>query len=297
MKHIKGHSYYFPAPVTIGGIMVGKELILIDSGNDDSSVRKAYRDLDDVKVVTIVNTHSHADHCGGNAYIKRQFNAIVYTPELEASFVEQPILEPTYLYGAYPVKALHNKFLLAKPSKVDILIDSEEAFEIGLSGSTVKLTPINLKGHAPNQFGYLTEDNVAYLGDALISSEMVSKHPLIFTYNVTEHYASLEKLRSIEADYFVIAHGGLYESIEQLITDNKKALDRTQAIILESLSKGSVSFDKLHKVLYDAYGMSENLSQNLLNRSVIRAHVGHLVDLGEAELSVDNGVILISKSS
>lgn len=295
MKHIKGHSYYFPAPVTIGGIIVGKDLVLIDSGNDDSSVRKAYRDLDDIKVVSVVNTHSHADHCGGNAYIKRQFGATVYAPELEASFIEQPILEPTYLYGAHPVKALHNKFLLAKPSPVDHLIRSEEPFEIELSGIPYKLQPISLNGHSPNQFGYLTEDGVAYLGDALISSEMVSKHPLIFTYNVTEHYAALEKLRSISADHFVIAHGGLYDDINQLITDNKNALDRTQAIILAALSKGSLTFETLHKQLHEAYDMTENLSQNLLNRSVIRAHIGHLVDLGEAVLTVCDGEIIISK--
>lgn len=297
MKQIKGQSYYFPAPVTIGGILAGKELILIDSGNDDSSVRKAYRDLDDVKTVSIVNTHSHADHCGGNAYIKRQFGASVYAPELEASFIEQPILEPTYLYGAYPVKALHNKFLLAKPSTVDHLVCSEQPLEIMLSGKPYILHPINLKGHSPNQYGYLTEDGVAYLGDALISSEMVSKHPLIFTYNVTEHYASLEKLNSINADHFVIAHGGLYDDISSLISDNKKALDRTQSIIMDTLSKGSLTFDTLHKRLYEVYDMNENLSQNLLNRSVIRAHVGHLIDLGEAVLTVCSGEIFISRST
>ncbi|HAS74597.1 MAG TPA: hypothetical protein DCS67_10680 [Clostridiales bacterium UBA8960] len=297
MKLIRGNSFYFPAPVTIGGFMIEKELILFDTGNDDSSVRKAYRELDGVKIIAVLNTHSHADHCGGNSYIKRQFEAIVYAPELETSFIEQPILEPTYLYGASPVRELQNKFLLAKPSIVDHVIKSEERLEIMIGNRGYTFQPISLKGHAPNQYGYLTEDHIAYLGDALISSEMVAKHPLIFTYDVTDHYASLEKLKTLKADGYVIAHGGYYESIDLLISDNKNALDRTQDIILSSLSKGGLSFDGLHQILFDSYGMTENLSQNLLNRSVIRAHVKHLVDRGDVSLSVHKGCIMLLKST
>lgn len=297
MKQIKGNSFYFPAPVTIGGFIVDNELILIDSGNDDSSVRKAYRDIEGIRVSAILNTHSHADHCGGNAYIKRQFNAKIIAPELETSFIEQPILEPTYLYGASPMRELQNKFLLAKPSIVDHVLQSEDVIEIMLGDRVYKFQPLQLKGHSPNQYGYITEDNIAYIGDSLISSEMVTKHPLIFTYDVADHYASLEKLKSIDAAGYVIAHGGYYESIDLLISDNKKALDRTQEIIISSLSKGSLTFDSLHHILFDSYGMKENLSQNLLNRSVIRAHVKHLVDFGEISISIDRGSINLSKST
>lgn len=297
MQNIKGNSYYFQAPVCIGGVMVDHELLLIDSGNDDSSVRKAYRDLEGVTVIGVLNTHSHADHCGGNAYIQRQFNAPVYAPEIESAFIESPILEPVYLYGAYPLDVLQNKFLMAKPSIVNHKIKKDDSIEFVFQARSYQIKTIGLAGHSPNQMGFLTEDNIAYLGDALIATEMIQKHPLIFTYNVTEHYASLKTLETLNAEGYVIAHGGYYEDIHQLIIDNRRALDQTQEKILHLINQEPKSFDDIHKYLCDVYQLTESVPQHLLNRSVVKAHVGHLIDSGLLIISSDTGQLLIKKVS
>jgi glyoxylase-like metal-dependent hydrolase (beta-lactamase superfamily II) len=273
--------------------MVDQQLLLIDSGNDDSSVRKAYRDIEGVEVIGVLNTHSHADHCGGNAYIQRQFGAPVYAPEIESAFIESPILEPVYLYGAYPLNSLHNKFLMAKPSVVNQKIKKHDSLEFAFKNRLVKIRTVGLAGHSPNQMGYITEDNVAYLGDALIASEMVQKHPLIFTYNVTEHYMALNTLETLNADGYVIAHGGFYENIHQLIVDNRKALDQTQEAIVHLISQGPNTFDGIHKHLCDIYGLTESVPQHLLNRSVVKAHVRHLIDHDVMTLTSDSGMLFI----
>lgn len=296
MEHIRGNSYYLPSQVVIGGYKVDDTLILFDSGNDDSSARKAIRDFDEINVIAVFNTHSHADHCGGNQYLQRQFSAAVYAPVIENAFIEAPILEPTYLYGAYPMKPLQNKFLMARPSKVMHLIEDESPIAITINGVDHMIKPISLSGHSPNQYGYITPDGIAYLGDALIAEEMVDKHPLIFTYDVTEHYQSLEKLKTLTASGYVIAHGGFYESIEGLIHANIEALDLTQNLIKQKISQGTCTFDELHKHLADTVDLHENLGQNLLNRSVIKAHVRHLVDLGLMTLEVINGMIYIKEN-
>lgn len=296
MQKIKGNSYYFQAPVCIGGVMVDKQLLLIDSGNDDSSVRKAYRDIEGVEVIGILNTHSHADHCGGNAYIQRQFGAVVYAPEIESAFIESPILEPVYLFGAYPLDSLQNKFLMAKPSMVNQKIKKDESLAFAFKNRLFHIKTVDLAGHSPNQMGYITEDNIAYLGDALIASEMIQKHPLIFTYNVTAHYAALNTLETLNADGYVIAHGGFYESIHQLIVDNRKALDQTQENILFLINQGPNTFDGIHSHLCEVYALTESVPQHLLNRSVIKAHVRHLIDSGLLTISSESGKLFIQKS-
>ena len=295
MLQILGNSYYFPSQVVIGGYKIGNQLLLIDSGNDDSSVRKAYRDFGDVQIIAVLNTHSHADHCGGNAFVQNRFNAPIYAPSLEQAFIETPILEPTYLYGAYPLQTLQNKFLMAKPSTVTHVIKEDEPISINFDGDTHLFEAISLKGHSPNQYGFRTPDDILYLGDALIGSEIVTKHPLIFTYDVTQHLESLEKLKTLSARGYVIAHGGYVQEIETIIASNFNALMETQEMILDLVTKASCTFDALHQRLSERYHLTENVSQNLLNRSVIHAHVKRLVDNGNLDIAVEAGKLTLQK--
>lgn len=294
MQHIRGNSYFFNSPAAIGGYLFKQNLILFDTGNDDSSVKKAIRDLGEISVQAIFNTHSHADHCGGNAYIQRQHLATTYAPALESAFIENPLLEPTYLYGANPVTELQNKFLMAKPSHVNRILVDDTPITIPLSSKDVTIQPVSLKGHSPNQMGYVTEDGVAFLGDALISIAMIEKHPLIFTFDVTFHLESLNKLFDLQADTFVIAHGGIVEDKSLTIQKNIDALELTQTLILESVGKGAYTIDEVHRFLSSYCQLNENLGQHLLNRSVIKAHLTHLVSKGKITFSVKDGILQIS---
>jgi glyoxylase-like metal-dependent hydrolase (beta-lactamase superfamily II) len=295
MQHIRGNSYFFNSPAAIGGYLFEQNLILFDTGNDDSSVKKAIRDLGEIRVQAIFNTHSHADHCGGNAYIQRHHSAITYAPYLESAFIENPLLEPIYLYGANPVTELQNKFLMAKPSLVHTRLDDDSPITIQLSGKDVTIQPVSLKGHSPNQMGYVTEDGVAFLGDALISISMIEKHPLIFTFDVTSHLESLNKLFDLQADTFIIAHGGIVEDKALTIQKNIDALELTQTLILESVGKGANTIDEVHRYLSNYYQLNENLGQHLLNRSVIKAHLTHLVYKGIFAFSLENGILQINQ--
>ena len=61
------------------------------------------------------NTHSNADHDGGNTLLQNRLGCAVYATPMEKAVVEHPILEPSFLYGGYPFKKLRKKFLMDKP--------------------------------------------------------------------------------------------------------------------------------------------------------------------------------------
>lgn len=74
LKQITDTIYYISNPTNVGVIKDGKTVILIDSGIDDDVGRRILRILDSEGMYpkAIINTHSHADHCSANAYIKEK---------------------------------------------------------------------------------------------------------------------------------------------------------------------------------------------------------------------------------
>ena len=133
-------TYYIKNPTNIGIYKIDNENVyLIDSGNDKDAGKKILKIIQEQgwKVKGIITTHSNADHIGGNKVIQDRTNCKILANRIEKSFTENPILEPSFLYGGYPFKDIRNKFLLAKESAV---IPIENNLPDGLEY-------FNLKGH------------------------------------------------------------------------------------------------------------------------------------------------------
>ena len=156
-------SCYIQSPAKIGLVRLDDERVcLIDSGNDKDAGRKVRQLLDarGWKLTAIYNTHSNADHIGGNRYLQGQTGCKVYAPGIEAAFTRYPVLEPSFLYGGYPCRDLRHKFLMAQESGAEELTREvlPEGFEL-----------LPLPGHFFDMVGFRTPDDVVYLADCLSS--------------------------------------------------------------------------------------------------------------------------------
>ena len=79
----KGSSYYIESPAKVGLVRLNDtEVCLIDSGSDKDAGRKVRQHLDanGWKLAAIYNTHSNADHIGGNQYLQKQTGCPIYAP-------------------------------------------------------------------------------------------------------------------------------------------------------------------------------------------------------------------------
>ena len=81
LTQVAGNSYYIQSPAKIGLVRLNDtDVCLIDSGNDKEAGRKVRQILDanGWHLTAIYNTHSNADHIGGNQYLQNQTGCKVY---------------------------------------------------------------------------------------------------------------------------------------------------------------------------------------------------------------------------
>ena len=191
---LKGNTYYIDSAVNIGLISDDNgRTIIIDTGLDDDMGRRILKFMRDQNLTpsAIINTHSHADHCGGNNFIVKRTSIPVYATYFEKQLIECPLLEPFYLFSASPLKEMKNKFLMAKESNVNHII---EEGEIEIQGIPLKIIP--LFGHSPGMIGVASYDNVLFVGDAFFSPYILDKHGLGYFTDIKNTLKSLEYLKT-----------------------------------------------------------------------------------------------------
>ncbi len=157
LVQVSEKCYYINCPAKIGVYAPDKDHVyLVDSGNDKDAGRKVRQILDKNgwNLTAILNTHSNADHIGGNRYLQGQTGCKVYSCGIEAAFTRYPVLEPSFLYGGYPCKDLRHKFLMAQESDVADFSDENFPKEIEV---------IPLQGHFFDMVGFRMPDNVVFL--------------------------------------------------------------------------------------------------------------------------------------
>jgi glyoxylase-like metal-dependent hydrolase (beta-lactamase superfamily II) len=280
---------FFESSVCIGVIKLESGFALVDSGVEDSAVKKALQGIGEGfgPFKAILNTHAHADHIGGNAWSVRNRNVKVFGPSEEVHFIERTELEPHFLYGCAPVSELLNKFYCAKPSKVNVGL-KPGIFEL----EDRRLTVLDLKGHSPGMLGYLTEEGLLYAADAVMPESIVEKHKLMFFHDLEQHLDTLDRLGSVEAPKgYILSHGGYYEDLQSLIAMNRSALLEVSELVLE-LASGGVQDTEIHAGLCERLGMVEGAGQYYLNHAVLRGHLKYLKDQKRLDMVWDKGRIL-----
>lgn len=282
---VSDRSYYIQSPAKIGLVKLNdKEVCLIDSGNDKDAGRKVRQILEANrwKLAAIYNTHSNADHIGGNRYLQGQTGCKIYAPGIECDFTRHPVLEPSFLYGGYPCKELRHKFLLAQESSAEYLTKDSlpEGFEI-----------IDLPGHFFDMVGFRTPDNVIYLADCLSSRETLDKYRIGFIYDVEAYLKTLEMVKSLRANMFVPAHAPATDDISGLAQYN---IDKVREIgeKIVDLCTRPLCFETILQQLSTEYDLTMNFEQYALVGSTVRSYLAWLKDTGRLDVKFEHNLLL-----
>lgn len=273
-----------------------QHVCLIDSGSDDDAAKHILRIVQSkfpAKETTsangakhyegleaILNTHSHADHCGGNSYMYTHTGCGIWATRGESTTIEVPKLEPALIWGGCPIPELRTKFYQAQPTIVTRILEKDEKFSLG----DLSVEVIPLPGHYLDMCGFLVTDNecgkkACFLGDAIYGRAIITKYWIPYLYNETEFKQSLEKISYIEADWYIPSHGDVITSIKELVELNMIAVLETEDMILDIL-KTPHSSEEVLKIVADRNNIPLGYGQFVLIGSTLRSYLSCMYEAG-----------------
>ena len=279
------NTFYIDCPAKMGLIRAeGDSFFLIDSGNDKDAGKKVLKLLDanGWTLRAVLNTHSNADHIGGNRVISERTGCPVYAPGIEAAFTRHPSLEPSFLYGGYPAKPLRNKFLMAQPSAARDLsgLELPQGMEV-----------ISLPGHFFDMAGFRSPDGVWFLADCLSGADIVEKYHVNFIYDVAAYLDTLDKVEALEGTCFVPAHAPACGDIRPLAACNRAKVREICAFLLE-LCRVPKSPDQVIRGVFEHYGLRMDFNQYVLVGSTSRSYLSYLLDAGQVTAAFADNTLL-----
>lgn len=291
LERLTDRVFYWPGGVNLGIILGDHEqAMMVDTGLDATNAKKAVKELESLgrRLTAVINTHSHADHCGGNAEIARRTGAGIYTTSVERAFVEHPFLEPWALYGsAYPPPTLQTRFLLAAPSGVTGLLRAGPLREQGLAGFP-GVTVVDLPGHSPGQVG-VSCDGVLFCGDAYFSGEVLAKHRIPFFPDIDRTVATWDSLEQRAETWFVPGHGTITGDIRGALAPGREHLETVAGLVFEVLAEPQSEEEVLWMVTRALGVEITNDPQYYLDRAAMGAYLSRLAHQGRVEVDFGKG--------
>lgn len=283
--------YVMPGGTNIGVIIADDgRAVLIDSGLNDTPARKVLRFVRDdlgTEIAAIINTHGHADHFGGNAFLVKRTGAQVFAPNLDEMTLRHPLMQPIMLYGgADPVDAIRTSFLVADASPVDGIVSVGKGSYAG-----IELEAISLPGHSMNQLGYLIDD-VFFCADVVFPEATLEKYPIPYLYGLTEHLAALERSKSVACNQLIPGHGPILDCIELLVNRNLEAIQTVIETILKIVDRPMMA-DEICRDLFNAMELTMTDAQAYyLLRPTVQAYLAHLEREGSLRLEMQHGSVV-----
>lgn len=285
LEQVGPQSYYINCPAKIGIYAQSeREVYLIDSGNDKEASKKVLK-IADVKGWTIkgiLNTHSNADHIGGNSFIQNKIGCPVFSSGIEADFTRHPVLEPSFLYGGYPCKNLRNKFLMAKESVVTDFSSPEFPKEVEI---------IPLPGHFFDMEGFRTPDNTVFLADCVSSRATLEKYGVTFIYDVAAYLETLANIETLKADIFVPSHAEVCNDVSELAEINRQKVYEIEQVIKVICDTLKTTDDIINEI-FRRFNLTMTIEQYVLVGSTVRSYLSWMKDRGVIDFTTDNCMLL-----
>ena len=284
--------YYISGPTNIGIIEerisdTKSNLYMIDSGCNTEDGKRIFTEITeyfsqkDITIKAIINTHSHADHCGANNYIQQKTNCEIWITENEQGSLINPFLQPIISWGGNPLPEINSSYYVAEKTVPNKIINTNEKLTL-LNG--IKISFINLPGHYFEMIGILCENDnkkILFASDGIFGRKNIGKYWIPFLYDVKEFKNSLDTISSLNADFCIPGHGEPTSQIEETVELNKIAIISNEQCILEALKYKEQTQEDILKYVADKNEINLHIAQYMLIGCTIKAYLTFLYNEGK----------------
>ena len=282
IEHISGNTYYMPGATSIGIYITDNYATIIDTGIDENNIRKVFNYLNErgIKINNVLNTHSHADHVGGNYFVEKKGISEFYASKTESIFIKNPYLISSQMFGSLPPRFMMTKLIVPEKTNAEIKQNFPDIFRV-----------IELPGHSWEMIGFITPDNVFFCADSLYSESIIEKHPLLFHLNTDEFLKTMEKVEKIHVDYYVLSHGGLMKNITVVKEKNIESMENIIDYILNLVPNYA---ENIYSSLLNEIKIKD-LWEYFLNRVPFNSIITYLSHKDKIKISLMENKIFINK--
>lgn len=284
--------YYISGPTNIGIIEeqlsdTKSNLYMIDSGCNTEDGKRIFTEITeyfsqkDITIKAIINTHSHADHCGANNYIQQKTNCEIWITENEQGSLINPFLQPIISWGGNPLPEINSSYYVAEKTVPNKIINTNEKLTLN---NGIKLSFINLPGHYFEMIGILCENDnkkILFASDGIFGRKNIGKYWIPFLYDVKEFKNSLDIISSLNADFCIPGHGEPTSQIEETVELNKIAIISNEQCILEALKHKNQTQEDILKYVADKNEINLHIAQYMLIGCTIKAYLTFLYNEGK----------------
>lgn len=290
IKNIKGNTYFIETDMsTIPFYKINDtEIIMLDTGWAEGE-----RDLIDnmlvennFKVSGIICTHAHIDHVGNNQHLKDKYGSIIAMSRFEAALCSSPINLRTY-YSNVTLEMIKDHFdTLICDTDIIIMPDEDE---VTLCGVNLKI--LHTPGHSPEHICIITPDDVCYMGDSLISYEVMRGAKMPYANALKRDLQSKESLKKINHAKYILAHKGVFDDISVLIQDNIDFYTERAEGIFELIDK-RLTMEEIIKNAMNKYKIRPgNIYRYFVIERIIESYVQYLHEVGKIVIEIEDGFV------
>ena len=261
--------------------------VMIDSGlkYPDREGILALLDRENIRVATLLTSHFHPDHVGNHTALKAAHGCAVYMTPFARIMSRDPSNLQAVGYETYTMRRARGPYSYCGPDE----IIPEDAEEICVDGITFRL--LWLPGHAVEQVGFITPDDVAYLSDTILSDHVLQSVRLPYYTCLRLDLQAKEALRELRCHRYILSHNGVYDEISGLI-DRNIATASEKLRLVENVADEWHTLEQLCAAVMRRLGMNLNADAKVIGgKRNIQVLVEYLVETERLAFRVREGYV------